>query len=363
MPMGYRAQGSSFISNHYRSKRAEGRRRPHMKCFRAQRAGGELPLLSETRITENSTAEPQPPAVASLHNAVKKYGSKTVVDNVSIDVPAGKTTMLVGPNGSGKTTSMEMMVGLRRFTSGSAQICGIDVEPNGAHRLYTGVQLQHSGLPSRIRVNEVLQAVGVLYSDPADPRELVEILGLEHHWKTSVDKLSGGQRRRLDIAAACMGRPKFLLLDEPTSGVDAEGRAELWQFLRRLARQGTGVLASTHDLAEAEAFADRLFVMSKGKIVLEGTPAEVLNSVGGDWRLRIHDAPPQIRELIVSRGLAVTPVGMTDIVVGRRETLEALRAEIETALHDGGSGHVEILSSRIRLEDVFAISTGKGQAS
>lgn len=301
--------------------------------------------------------------VASMHNAVKKYGPNTVVNNVSIDVPAGKTTMLVGPNGSGKTTSMEMMVGLRRFTSGSAQICGIKVKPNGPHRLYTGVQLQHSGLPSRIRVNEVLHAVGVLYGDPADPRELVRILGLEHHWKSSVDKLSGGQRRRLDIAAACMGRPKFLLLDEPTSGVDAEGRAELWQFLRKLARRGTGVLASTHDLAEAEAFADRLFVMSEGEIVLQGTPEEVLNSVGGDWRLRINDAPPAVRELVKSRGMSFTPVGMTDIVVGPRETVEALRADIEAHLNAKGITDVELLSSRIRLEDVFAISTGKGEAS
>jgi len=301
-------------------------------------------------------ARPDRQLVASMRNAVKRYGPRTVVNDVSIDVFAGETTILVGPNGSGKTTTMEMMVGLRRFTSGSAEICGIRVKPNGAHRLYTGVQLQHAGFPSHIRVNEVLKAVAALYSHPADIHYLAEVLGLAEHWNTYVDNLSGGQRRRLDIAVACIGRPKFLVLDEPTSGIDPEGRAEVWRFLRQLARQGTAVLASTHDLGEAEAFADQVILMANGKVILRGTPQDLLSSMGGDWRLRIHDAPDFVYDMMLKEGLKVARVGATALVLGNRETLESLRTRLESDLQGKGISNVEILSGRIRLEDVFFIA-------
>ncbi len=312
-------------------------------------------------VTARVSAPPPAAAtdVAAMRAAVKVYGGRTVVDHVDIDVPSGTTTMLVGPNGSGKTTSMEMLAGLRRFTSGGATVCGIPVRPGGEHRRYMGLQLQQSGLPSRIRVSEVLAAAGSLFARPADARMLAELLGLTEHWRVPVDKLSGGLRRRLDIAAACMGRPRFLMLDEPTSGVDPEGRADLWKFLRDRARAGTGVLASTHDLAEAEAFADRLLVMGSGRILVSGTPEEVVASAGGQWRMRITDLPPRGAPLIEASGLTSCTVGVNTIVVGDKESVDTLRDLLQSHLVDHGEEPPEILTGRVRLEDVFALITQK----
>lgn len=297
---------------------------------------------------DSASAQP----VAELSNAVKLYGDRRVVDDVSFHVASGRTTMLVGPNGCGKTTSMEMLAGLRRLTEGSARICGVPVVPGGSHRMLMGVQLQQSGLPGRLRVGEALLAAASLYRKPKDIHALADSLGLAGHWSASVEKLSGGLRRRLDIAAACVGDPRFLMLDEPTSGVDPEGRAELWEFLRQIARQGTGILASTHDLEEAEAFADYLLVMGRGRIVLAGRPGEVLAGAGGDWRLRINDAPPDALDCIATSGCTHGRIGITTLVIGSRDELERLRARIEASVGD----RVEVRSGRIRLEDVFAVT-------
>lgn len=294
--------------------------------------------------------------VASLGEVRKEYGGRPVVDGVTLAVMPGQTTMLVGPNGCGKTTSMEILVGLRRPTAGRVEVLGEPVRPDGPHRLHTGVQLQQSGLPSRLRVNEALQATASLYRHPEDIRGLADALGLANHWKAPVDKLSGGLRRRLDIATACVGSPRFLLLDEPTSGIDPEGRADLWEFLRLRARAGTGILASTHDLEEAEAFADRLYVMSSGQIALEGTPAHVIGNAGGDWRLRMNDATPPMIDLIERSGAVHGTVGITTLVVGPMADLEELRTRLQTV-----EPGVEVRSGRTRLEDVFAVTMWKAQ--
>ncbi|QTH38103.1 ABC transporter ATP-binding protein [Yimella sp. cx-51] len=295
--------------------------------------------------------------VAQLIDAVKKYDGTPVVNGVSLEIPAGQTTMLVGPNGSGKTTSMEMLIGLREMSDGRAEIMGQAVQPGGPHRLVTGVQLQQSGLPSRLRVNEALAAVASLYREPEDIRQLADSLGLSKHWRTSVDKLSGGLRRRLDIAIACVGSPHFLLLDEPTSGIDPEGRAELWEFLRVRARSGCAILASTHDLEEAEAFADRLYVMASGRIALHGQPEEVLAAAGGQFRLRINDASSQLTQAIQASGLVHGKVGITTLAVGGADEIDALRDRLQQ-LEPG----LEVRFGRIRLEDVFAVTMWRDAA-
>lgn len=292
--------------------------------------------------------------VASVSGAVKTYGGVNVVDGVDFELTSGSTTILVGPNGCGKTTTMEMLVGLRSMTQGKATIAGIPVVLGGAHRFVTGVQLQSSGLPSRIKVKEVIRAVECLYANPADWVSMATSLGIDEYLNVVVDKLSGGQRRRLDILCAAIGKPALLVLDEPTSGVDPEGRALVWDFVRSLSAQGCAVLASTHDMAEAEAFADTLLVMANGKIRLQGAVANVLAALGGDRRLRVLNPQPEIAALIKESGLRSGYTGTSLAVVGSAEQITALAAKIES-LSVGAA--TEILTGPVRLEDIFTIVT------
>ncbi|MDO4252707.1 MAG: ABC transporter ATP-binding protein [Rothia sp. (in: high G+C Gram-positive bacteria)] len=290
--------------------------------------------------------------IASMIDAKKIYNSNNVVDGVSFDLLAGKTTVLVGPNGSGKTTTMEMLVGLRSMSEGRATIAGIPVLPGGEHRFYTGVQLQSSGLPARIKTKEVIRAVECLYANPSDWRPMAAALGVDSYLDSLVDNLSGGERRRLDILCAAIGQPALLVLDEPTSGVDPEGRAIIWDFVRALSARGCAVLASTHDMAEAEAFADDLLVLAQGKIRLRGSVKEVLASLGGEHRLRITEINKRVKELVEESGLNHGQTGSSMVVIGEIGEISKL------AQHIAEEGtKTEVLTGPVRLEDVFAVAT------
>lgn len=291
--------------------------------------------------------------IASVAHAVKTYGGVNVVDDVSFELFAGKTTVLVGPNGSGKTTLMEMLVGLRSMGAGQARILEKPVVPGGEHRYYTGVQLQSSGLPSGLKVKEAIRAAWCLYAKPGDWRAMAAALGVDAFLDASVDNLSGGQRRRLDILCAAIGEPALLVLDEPTSGIDPEGRALVWDFVRSLSERGTAVLASTHDMAEAEAFADRLLVMSQGKIRLEGTVNEIFAGLGGEYRIRIPNPSEKVIQTLSRTGLRYVQASTAAVAVGDAAGVEAAAAAIKEL---GES--VDVLTGPVRLEDVFAILTG-----
>lgn len=295
--------------------------------------------------------------VAEADNLSKTYGANTVVESASFRIHPGEVVVLVGPNGSGKTTTMEMLVGLRRPTLGRATIAGVAVRPGGPHRSLVGVQLQQAGLPNRLRAGEALQAAACLYPSPENPRDLLERVGLAHAWKTPVDRLSGGQQRRLDIAIACIGRPPFLLLDEPTSGMDPEGRAELWELLRATTGPSCGVLASTHDLGEAEAFADRVIMMRNGRLILDGSVSTVIATSGGEWRIRIPSASPSTMAMIESSELRHSRAGSTMVAIGSRHEIELLRAAIDA---DDAAG--DVIVGPIRLEDVFLFARSEEAA-
>jgi ABC-2 type transport system ATP-binding protein len=290
--------------------------------------------------------------VLEARDLVKEYGSRRVVDEVGLTVSAGEIVVLVGPNGSGKTTTMEMLVGLRRPTAGSVQIAGQTVIPGGPHRLLVGVQLQEAGLPNRLRVQEALAATASLYAEPVDTAALLEALGLSGHARAMVDKLSGGQQRRLNVALACVGRPPLLVLDEPTSGLDPEGRAELWHFLRNLSQAGHAILTSTHDLSEAEAFADRVVMLRAGEVVATGPVPELLLQAGGDWRLRVTGTSRRLDALVRDTGHRSVSVGETTVVIGLRHDIEALRRALEESA-DHGDARTDVLCGPVRLEDLF----------
>ncbi len=199
------------------------------------------------------------------------------VRGVSLSVPPGTVTALLGTNGAGKTSTMEVVEGLSRATSGTVRVLGMDpVADRPDVRRRTGVLLQSSGFSGDLTVAETARMWAGTLSTPRAPEEVLTLLRLEGRAGVAVRGLSGGERRRLDLACALMGRPEVLLLDEPTTGLDPESRREVWDIVADLRDAGTTVLLTTHYLEEAEALADRLEIMHAGRIVRSGTTAEVV---------------------------------------------------------------------------------------
>lgn len=309
-------------------------------------------------ITEFPSSRSTKEALIKWVNVSKQYPKRDAkaLDQVSFEVAEGEIVVLVGPNGAGKTTAMEMASGLRVPTEGSVTVLGQEVRPSGDQRLVIGVQLQEAGLPSRVRVNEAITAVSCLYQDPGPVDEIAEQLGLNEYLNSPVASLSGGWQRRVDVALACIGKPSVLVLDEPTSGIDPVARAEMWEFLRRRRSEGIAVLASTHDLSEAEAYADRLLVLNRGRLVLEGPVDEVLNQAGGQWRLRIIGAEPDLDQWITNSGHDFLASGDARVFLGDRETVTRLSEELESDRENGQVHYLDALRGPIRLEDVFAFA-------
>ena len=211
-----------------------------------------------------------------IDGLVKRYGSRTVVDGLSLTAAAGAVTAVLGPNGAGKTTTIECCAGLRRADAGSVRVLGLDPHRDGPElRTRIGVLFQDGGLPMGARAGEVLRHVAALYAAPLDQSELTTELGLEPVLRTTVRRLSGGERRRLALAVAVVGRPELVFLDEPTAGLDLQARHAVWWLLRSLRSAGVTIIVSTHLLDEAERLADHVVVVDAGRIVAQGPPAEL----------------------------------------------------------------------------------------
>ncbi len=198
------------------------------------------------------------------------------VRGVDLDVPAGTITALLGTNGAGKTSTLEVIEGLAVGSGGTVQVLGLDpVSDRDEVRRHTGVLLQRSGFSGDLTVRETLLMWRATVTNPRSVDESLTMLRLEGRAEVRVRALSGGEQRRLDLACTLMGHPDVVLLDEPTTGLDPESRRDVWRLIRGLRDQGTTVLLTTHYLEEAEALADRLEIMHAGRIVRSGTPAEI----------------------------------------------------------------------------------------
>ena len=224
------------------------------------------------------------PAV-QVNSLVKRYGSNTAVDNISFEIHKGEVFGLLGPNGAGKTTTLEIIEGLRLPTSGEVCVEGLSpIKDAKELRKVLGVQLQISALPEAMRVDEAWELVCA--SHGIKPRyDLREKFGLVVHRKQQYGKLSTGQKRRLQLALAICGDPKVVILDEPTAGVDVEGRAQLHNAIRELGERGVTVVLATHDMAEAESLCDRIAIIIKGRLAALGSPEEV--TAKGSYQTRI----------------------------------------------------------------------------
>jgi len=204
----------------------------------------------------------------------KSYNGIAAVDGVDLDIRPGEVFALLGPNGAGKTTTVEILEGHRRRDDGQVSVLGADPgHASRAWRARIGIVLQTANDAAELTVRESVRHYAGYYPAPANADEVIEQVGLTAKANTRVKALSGGQRRRLDVALGVVGRPELVFLDEPTTGFDPEARRQFWDLIRSLAAGGTTILLTTHYLDEAEALADRVAVIAGGHIVAEGTPA------------------------------------------------------------------------------------------
>jgi ABC-2 type transport system ATP-binding protein len=221
---------------------------------------------------------PGSPAV-EIRGLVKRYDGRAVVDGLDLVARHGAVTAVLGPNGAGKTTTVECCEGLRTPDGGRVRVLGLDPATDArALRPRVGVMLQDGGLPTGARALEVLQHVAAMYDRPADVGALGERLGLTSFARTTVRRLSGGQRQRLALAAAVVGRPELVFLDEPSAGMDPQARRAVWDLVRELRDEGVAVVLTTHLMDEAESLADRVAVVDHGRVIAEGGVEELLRS-------------------------------------------------------------------------------------
>ncbi|WP_203919401.1 ABC transporter ATP-binding protein [Rugosimonospora africana] len=217
---------------------------------------------------------------------MKRFGAFPALDSVDFTIEPGTVTALLGPNGAGKTTVMDILAGLARPTSGTVRVLGAD--PRHGRREWRsriGVVAQSNGIDLQLTVAEALRLFARHYPRPLPVAEVLDLIDLTDDAHTRIGALSGGQRRRADLAVGVIGRPELLFLDEPTTGLDPEARRGLWQVVTRLVDQGTTVLLTTHYLDEAQHLAGRLIVLVGGRIVADAAPEQ----------LRTRDLAPTIR--------------------------------------------------------------------
>lgn len=270
-----------------------------------------------------------PDAVVSVRNLGKTYGAVTALAGVSFDIHPGETFALLGPNGAGKSTTIEILEGYRDRSSGSARVLGIDPSRGGlAWKARLGIVLQSAGESGNVTVREQLAHFAGYYPNPRNVDEVIAAVGLQEKEKTLIRKLSGGQRRRVDVALGIIGRPELLFLDEPTTGFDPEARRQFWQLIETLKAEGTSILLTTHYLDEAAHLGDRAGIIAGGSLIdigdidqLGGAEARVpivrWRHAGEVREVRTTDPGAEVARLVAAIGepdaLEVIRPGLEDI--------------------------------------------------
>ncbi|NEK87718.1 ABC transporter ATP-binding protein [Blastococcus saxobsidens] len=238
----------------------------------------------------------------------RRYGSFEAVRGISFEVHPGEVFALLGVNGAGKTSALEVLEGLARPDGGTVRVLGGDPRRDHATvRPHLGVLLQSSGLPGDLTVGETVTTWARTLTDPRPVEEALAQVDMTGRADVRVRSLSGGERRRLDLALALLGRPRVLVLDEPTTGLDPESRRTVWSLVREMVRGGTAVVLTTHHLEEAEELADRIAILRSGRIELEGTPTEIAATQPATIRFDLGPAAPPLPPLPGVRVVTPSP--------------------------------------------------------
>jgi ABC-2 type transport system ATP-binding protein len=281
----------------------------------------------------------------------KRYGPRVAVDGVDLVVSEGEIFGILGPNGSGKTTTVECAYGLRACDGGRIRLFGLDpqVQPDRVARM-VGVQLQDSALPDRLRVAEAVHLFASLARDRVDEAAVIAAWGLTAKRNASFGSLSGGQRQRLFVALALLARPKLVFLDEMTTGLDPAARREVWRLVEQVRADGTTVVLVTHFMDEAERLCDRVAVMIGGRVVAEDTPAGLIDRFGGGTQVRFTTGPDGLNG--IDRLPGVVEAHKQDGVVTVRGVGGFLTA-LGHHLYLTGHTDAELLVERAGLEDAY----------
>jgi ABC-2 type transport system ATP-binding protein len=299
-------------------------------------------------------------AAIQVEGLVKRYGSHTVVDELSFQVQQGEIFALLGPNGAGKSTTVEILEGYRARDGGAVRVLGLDPIADAGHlKARMGVMLQEGGLYLTMTPREALHLFAKYYPNPNDPDETLAMVGLENAAGTRYRRLSSGQKQRLSLALALIGRPELVFLDEATAGMDPQARRSTWNIIRNLREIGVTVLLTTHYLEEAERLADRVAIIDAGRLIKIGTPSDLAAVETGGVRLRVSGPV----DLDILRALpSATSVQHDGNGLFEFETSDApqLLVEITGRLRDIGIPILELRVGSGSLEELFLRLTGEG---
>ncbi|MEY2583306.1 MAG: type transport system ATP-binding protein [Ilumatobacteraceae bacterium] len=299
-------------------------------------------------------------AAVEVERLTVRHGDVVAVDNISFIADAGKVTTVLGPNGAGKTSTIEVCEGYRRPTNGTVRVLGLD--PATQQRQLSkrmGVMLQEGGVYPSSRVLETVRHYAALYGSGADPAALVDLVGLTARSKATWKQLSGGERQRVSLALALAAKPDVVFLDEPTSGVDINGRDTVRSIIRDLAMNGCAVVLATHELDEAERLADRMIIIDRGSLIADATLAELRK---GHDEIRFRSDPElDLRALAEATGIVASKVGSDEYVIDAPPQ-PRLMAQLGDWLAEAGHPLHDLRAGGQRLEDVFRRLTGGDQS-
>ena len=307
-----------------------------------------------------TTAYRTVPAV-EVSGLVKRYGRTVAVDGLSLRAAPGAVTGILGPNGAGKTTTVEICEGYRRPDQGSARVLGLDpVRDARALRPRVGVMLQSGGIPPSVPAADYLTLLSRFHAHPLGVPDLLELTGLTAVARTPYKRLSGGQQQRLSLAAAIIGRPELVFLDEPTAGMDPQARHATWDLIGELRAAGVSIILTTHFMEEAERLCDEVAIIDHGQLVAAGTPAELTGTVG-QLRFRAEaglDIDSLLAALPPASAAKESPAGHYVIEVHGAVDPRLLAAVTAWCADRGVLANSLLIESRT-LEDVFLELTGK----
>ena len=312
-------------------------------------------------------------AMIELRQLSKTYGAVTALSNLDLSVPEGCLYGLLGPNGAGKTTTLRILATLLAPDRGSVEVDGVDAlkHPREVRRLL-GYVAQEVAIDKILSGRELLQLQGDLYHLKRTDRDhriddLIDRLGMDPWIDRRCGTYSGGMRRRLDLAAGLLHRPRLLVLDEPTVGLDIESRSAIWQLLNQLVEAGTSVLLSSHYLEEIEALADRMAIIDAGAVIAEGTPTDLKQRLGGDRvTLRVREFS-DAQEAARVRSVLEPVAGVRQVVINRAQGFslnlviegESVIDRLRHSLEGAGLPVFALAQSRPSLDDVYLQATGR----